>query len=211
MQITDVTPSLNNGLISLLEEGFLIIAIIGILLYIMTRRSRLFRAIDLSNMRISPIQISLILLLIAILCPAYLSIYPISVTDFEFNIFSMSWQIGQFNPINIQFGLYSLLVGLVFMFVKFIFIYQVFKYYYGETTQTRVIIFGLIGELQLMLFTMVMLPFVTATPGVSMAFPIPLPILLFSGFLILNVIPIPLPLEDWEELERFEDWWEKED
>ena len=50
MQITDITPSLNYGFISLFEEGFLIIAIIGIILYAMTRRSRSFRVIDLSNM-----------------------------------------------------------------------------------------------------------------------------------------------------------------
>ena len=174
MQITDVTPTLNYGLISLFEEGFLIIVIMGILLYVMTRRSKSFRVIDLSNMRISPSQISLILLLIAILCPAYLNMYPISVTDFEFNILSMSWQIVQFNPINIQFGPYFLLTSLVFMFVKFIFVYQVFKYYYGNTTETRVIIVGLIGESQLTLFSIVMLPFVFNTPGLGMAFPIPI-------------------------------------
>jgi hypothetical protein len=210
MQFTDIGPTLNNGIISLLEEGFLIVALIGIFLYIMARKSRSFRAIDVSSMKINPTRISLVLLLIAILCPAYLTIFSQGVTYPSIGLFSMSWQIGSFNPISIQFGPYFLLMSLLLMFMRIVFVYYIFKYYYGETTQTRVIIAGLIGELQPLLIGMATLPFVLATPGLGMAFPVPLPVLLFTGLLAMNILPVPPIQGDWKELEEQEDWWEKE-
>ncbi len=211
MQFIDVPSALNNGAISLLGEIFLIVVIVGGLLHLMNRRSRSFREIDLSKVKLSPTHISLLLLLIAILSPAYLNIFPGDISGFSIGMFSMSWQIAVSNTLFILFGPDFLVLSLILMCMKIVFVYQVFKFYYGETTKTRVIIAGIFGEIQLLLIGLATLPFILATPNVGVAFPIPLPILLLTGLLALKFLPPPPVQGDWKDLEKPEEWWEKQD
>jgi hypothetical protein len=206
-----ITPVGYYGIISIMTEIFLIFTIIGILLYTMNKRSKSFRAVDPRNMRMSTTYIAFILLLIAILAPAYLNVYPQLGFYPEIMVFAMSWQISGNNLTIFMFDPASLLLAFLLMFLKFVFIYQLFKYYYHATTKSRVVTVGIISELQLTLFGLVMVPFTINTPGLAVMLSIPLPLLLLTGLLVLKLIPAPPLLGDWEELEKPKEWWEDKD
>ena len=204
-------PTGNYNIISIMTETFVIFVVIGILLYIMNRRSKSFRAVDPRNMRISITNIAFILLLIAILGPAYLNVYPRTGFYPAIVVFAMSWQISGYNLNIFLFGPDFLLVAFLLMFLKFVFIYQLFKYYNHATTKNRVVTVGIISELQLTLIGLVVIPLAARTPGLAVVLSIPIPVLLLIGLLVLKFIPAPPLLGDWEELEKPEEWWEEDD
>ncbi|MDH4214056.1 MAG: hypothetical protein OEV85_09060 [Candidatus Thorarchaeota archaeon] len=208
MQITDATPVGYYNIISIITETFVVFIIIGTLLIIMNRRSRSFKAVDLKNMRMNITNIVFILLLIAILSPASLNIYPRTGFYPSVTIFAMSWQISDSTPNIFMFGPEFLLIAFLFLFMKFVFIYQLFKYYYHMTTKNRVIIVGIISEFQLTLIGLAIIPLAFGTPSLAVMFSLPIPVLLLTGLLMLKFIPAPPLLGGWEELEKPKEWWD---
>jgi hypothetical protein len=207
MQITDVPPIGNYQIVTIMTEAFLIAAIIGTLLYIMNRRSKSFQAINPKSMKLSTTRIALILLMIAILGPAYLNVYPRTGFYPSMAVFAMSWQMQDFVTSILFFGPDFLLVAALLMFLKFVFVYQIFKYYYRATTKNRVIAIGVISELQLTILGLAVIPLTFRTPGLSIMLSIPIPVLLLTGLLMLKFVPVPPLLGDWGELEKPKEWW----
>jgi len=211
MQIEDVTPPGNYNVVPLMTETFVVFVFIGSFLYIINRRSKSFSAVNQKNMRMSTTNIALVLLMIAILSPAYLDIYPRTGFYPSIAIFAMSWQISDY-PLNIfMFGPELFLVAFPFMFLKFVFIYLLIKYYFHMTTRNRVIIVGIFGEVQLTLIGLAIIPLAIRTTGLAVMFSLPIPILLLAGLLVLKFIPAPPLLGDWDELEKPKEWWDGND
>jgi hypothetical protein len=197
--------------VSIITETFAVFAVIGILLYIMNRRSRSFSAVDPRNMRMRTTNIVLLLLLIAVLSPAYLNVYPRTGFSPSITVLSMSWQFADYPFSIFMFGPEFFLAGSLFMFLKFVFIYQLFKYYFHMTTKNRVIIVGIFSELELTLIGLAIAPLAGGTTGPAVVFSLPIPILLLAGVLVLKFIPAPPFLGDWDELEKPKEWWEGND
>jgi len=204
-------PTGNYNIVSIMTETFVIFAVICILLYIMNRRSKSFSAVDPRNMRMSTTNIVLLLLLIAILSPAYLNVYPRTGFYPSITIFAMSWQFADYPFSNFMFGPEFLLATSLFMFLKFVFIYQLFKYYYHMTTKNRVIIVGIFSELELTLIGLAIIPLTVMIPSLAVMFSLPIPVLFLTGLLMLKFIPAPPLLGDWDELEKPKEWWEGND
>ncbi|MCK5264062.1 MAG: hypothetical protein KAR03_00510, partial [Candidatus Thorarchaeota archaeon] len=102
------------------------------------------------------------------------------------------------------------LVGLPFMFLRLVFVYNIYKYYLGATTRKRVVITGILAELQFALISLAIIPFGLSSPGIAAILSIPIPILLIVGLLMLRYIPKPKGISEWTELDEDKDWWDKE-
>jgi hypothetical protein len=199
------------SVIEIITETFAVFAVIGVFLYILNRRSRSFSAIDPRNMRMSTTNIVLLLLLIAVLGPAYMNVYPRTGYSPSIVVLAMSWQFADFPFAIFMFGPEYFLVSSLFMFLKFVFVYQLFKYYFHKTTKNRVIIVGIFSELELTLIGLAIAPLAGGTTGPAVVFSLPMPILLLAGVLVLKFIPAPPFLGDWDELEKPKEWWEGND
>ncbi len=142
------------------------------------------------------------LLLIALFGPSNLNMY---LELGQIYLVGMSWELGSF-----MLSFTFFLVGLPFMFLRLVFVYQVYKYYLGTTSRKRVVITGILGELQFPLISLLLVPICLLNPGLAVIISIPIPILLIAGLLVLRYIPKPKGTSEWTELDEDKDWWDKE-
>ena len=212
MQITnDILPSSPIGLNLVVTDFFLFFAVIGIFIYVLHRQSRSKKDLDISSMKPNLTILIASLLIVAIFAPSNLNLYPELDSDYFTHLVGMSWDITglSFGSMIFSFGFF--LVALPFMFLRFVFVYQVYKYYLGTTTRKRVIIAGVLGELQFALISLAIIPFGMSSEYLAAIISIPIPILLLVGLAILRFVPQPDRISEWTELEKDKDWWEKDE
>ena len=142
------------------------------------------------------------LLLIALFGPSNLNMYLELGRIF---LIGMSWELG-----GVMLSFTFFLVGLPFMFLRLVFVYQVYKYYLGTTSRKRVLITGILGELQFPLISLLMVPVCLLNPSLAVIISIPIPVLLIAGLLILHYIPRAQGVSGWTALDEDKDWWDKE-
>ncbi|MCK4568608.1 MAG: hypothetical protein KAU48_14970, partial [Candidatus Thorarchaeota archaeon] len=140
--ITDIPPS-TPGIVPLVTDVFLFIVLIGLFTYILHRQSQSQKNLDTSSMKPSLTVLIVSLLLIALFGPSNLNMYLEFEREALIYIIGMSWELG-----GVMLSFTFFLVGLPFMFLRFVFVYQVYKYYLGTTSRKRVVITGILGELQ---------------------------------------------------------------
>ena len=122
----------------------------------------------------------------------------------------MSWQIIWLSFESFMFSFIILIVFIPFMFLRLVFVYQVYKYYLGIASRKRVVTVGILAELQFALISLAIIPFGLSSPGLAAILSIPIPILLIVGLLMLRYIPKPKGISEWTELDEDKDWWDKE-
>ncbi len=199
--ITDIPPT-TPIIVPLVTDVFLFIVLIGLFTYILHRQSRSQKTLDTSSMKPSLTVLIVSLLLIALFGPSNLNMY---LELGRIYLIGMSWELGSFV---LSFTFF--LVGLPFMFLRLVFVYQVYKYYLGTTSRKRVVITGILGELQFPLISLLMVPICLLNPSLAVIISIPIPILLTAGLLMLRYIPKPKSISGWTELDGDKDWWDKE-
>ena len=202
--IDELPPYTPPGFVLLATDLFLFFVVIGIFTYILHRRSRLQKGLDTSSMKPSLTVLLVSLLLIAMFGPSNLNIYLEPLRVASLYLIGMSWELGGFG---LSFTFF--LVGLPFMFLRFVFVNQVCKYYLGTTSRKRVVIAGILSELQFPLISLAIVPFGLVSPGLAAIISIPIPILLFVGFLMLRYIPRSKGVTEWTELDEGKEWWDK--
>jgi len=202
MQITTDIPPTTPIIVPLVTDIFLFIVLVGLLTYILHRQSRSQKNLDTSSMKPSLTVLIVSLLLIALFGPSNLNIY---LEIGRIYLIGMSWELGSFI---LSFTFF--LVGLPFMFFRLVFVYQVYKYYLGTTSRKRVVITGILGELQFPIISLLMIPICLSNPGLAAIISIPIPILLIAGLLMLRFIPKPKCISEWTDLDEDKDWWDKE-
>ncbi len=202
MQITTDIPPSTPIIVPLVTDIFLFIVLIGLLTYILHRQSRSQKNLDTSSMKPSLTVLIVSLLLIALFGPSNLNMY---LELGQIYLVGMSWELGSF-----MLSFTFFLVGLPFMFLRLVFVYQVYKYYLGTTSRKRVVITGILGELQFPLISLLLVPICLLNPGLAVIISIPIPILLIAGLLVLRYIPKPKGTSEWTELDEDKDWWDKE-
>lgn len=209
MGIQDLPPSHAPDILAITVDMCLFIVLIGFILHIWHSRGKPFDSLDTSKMKIAPPYITLILLVVALFAPAYLGIYIQNDESLYFNLFGMTYQISVLNLSDAFFGVIFFLFGGLFMCLKLVFVYQIYKFYLHRTTRSSVVNWGILSELQFTLISLAILPFGLVTPSIAVLIPIPIPILLITGLLLLRFVPRPERKPGWMELEEEKDWWEK--
>lgn len=202
MQITTDIPPSTPIIVPLVTDVFLFIVLIGLFTYILQRQSRSQKNLNTSSMKPSLTVLIVSLLLITLFGPSNLNIY---LELGRIYLIGMSWELGSF-----MLSFTFFLVGLPFMFFRLVFVYQVYKYYLGTTSRKRVVITGILGELQFPIISLLMIPICLSNPNLAVIISIPIPILLIAGLLILRYIPKPKGISEWTELDEDKDWWDKE-
>jgi hypothetical protein len=210
MGIQDLPPSHAPDILAITVDMFLFCVLIGFILHLWHGRGKPYDSLETSKMKLAPSYITLILLIIALFAPADLGIYIQSDGSPFFNLFGMTYQISLLNISDAFFGIFFFLFGGVFMCLRLVFVYQIYKFYLHRTTKTKAVNWGILGELQFTLISLVILPFGLVTPYIAVLIPIPLPFLLITGLLLLRFVPRAERKEGWKELEEDKDWWQKE-
>ncbi|MCK5390775.1 MAG: hypothetical protein KAJ36_09800 [Candidatus Thorarchaeota archaeon] len=202
MQITTDIPPSTPIIDPLVMDVFLFIVLIGLFTYILQRQSRSQKNLNTSSMKPSLTVLIVSLLLITLFGPSNLNIY---LELGRIYLIGMSWELGSF-----MLSFTFFLVGLPFMFFRLVFVYQVYKYYLGTTSRKRVVITGILGELQFPIISLLMIPICLSNPNLAVIISIPIPILLIAGLLMLRYIPKLKGISEWTELDEDKDWWDKE-
>lgn len=205
MQITTDIPPSTPTIVPLVTDIFLFVVIIGLFTYYLHRQSQSQKVLDTSLMKPSLTVLIVSLLLIALFGPSNLNIYLELEREALLYLIGMSWELG-----GVMLSFTFFLVGFPFMFLRLVFVYQVYKYYLGTTTKKRVVITGILAELQFALISLAIIPIGLSSPGIAAILSIPIPILLVVGFLMLRYIPKPKGTSEWTELDEDKDWWDKE-
>jgi hypothetical protein len=202
------TPDLVGGM-TILGTMFFFVIITGIVVYVLQRNIRSQKGPDLSSMKPSLTILITLLFIIMLFAPSDINIYPSDGYYSSFQIIGMSWQLILSPYVSFMIDFTFLLVYLPFTFFRIVFIYYIYKYYHGKTTRTRVIIAGILGELQLPLIGLALIPIILSNPVLTVMLSIPIPILLIVGLLILRIVPRPLTVSDWTGSGESKEWWDK--
>lgn len=148
-------------------------------------------------------KIPLIIILVAVLAPIYIMFFPWN-DEIEFQIAAMTWL---FYYESSGFFFYPdpliWIQLLPLIFLRFAFVYQMLKYYKGNTTRKSVIVVGIISELQLWI-TLIPLYTIFVLPFNPEYFPIyvPIPDLLITSLLLMKLRPIKEATTPWIERVR---------
>ncbi|TFG12193.1 hypothetical protein EU537_10280 [Candidatus Thorarchaeota archaeon] len=140
-----------------------------------------------------PIPVSLVLILFLLILIFILPIamqihYPnvniMAVTWIWFyDLESFAWSI-----VIWQFSTWG--VGLVWSFSRFVFIFQIGRYFAGKTTKTRTLALGFLAELQMAIpYYGIMIHSVVLHGFVPYSFLLPTPIFLVIGWLFMRIHP----------------------
>jgi len=153
---------------------------------------------------------------IALLGPA-----AIMYSDYGFStsyqIVAVLWQVySYFDPYSpvpapqIYFEPLLIVGTLPLLFLRYIFVYLMYRLYTGKTTRKRTLLCGIAAELQIPAFYYILtLPsLLFYPPGYGFYFPliIPTPLLFISGYLIIRIRP-PATDASWIEEEPKSQWW----
>lgn len=211
MQQTDIIPPPGqNDLLFILMDVFIICIVIGAIIFWLHNYKKPHQGLDVSEMRLNPTTITVVMLILAILGPMAFNIYPRTGNWPLIYLIGMSWQIIGLSLADIIFSAIFFLVGLPFMFFRLVFVYQMYKYYRGLTTKKRTILVGILGEIQFPLIGLIIMPFALVNPFLAVIFSLPIPFLLVAGLVILRYVQVPQPIDGWKELDKSQDWWDQE-
>ncbi len=208
MQQADIPPPPGpNEPLLILMDAFIIFVFIGAIIFWLHNHKKPHQGLDISDMRISPTTITVVMLVIAVLGPAAFNIY---IEFGSIYLMGMCWQISNLTMSGLTFTAAFFLISMPFMFFRLVFVYQIYKYYRLLTTKKRTVIVGIIGEIQFPITGLLVIPFAISDPNLAVIFSIPVPILLVVGLAILHYVKTPRPVYGWEELDKTLDWWDKE-
>ncbi|MFW9807662.1 MAG: hypothetical protein ACFFFK_13120 [Candidatus Thorarchaeota archaeon] len=209
MQTTDITPQPGPSVLLFTVSNVLIIFfVISAIIYTLHFYKKPHMSLDISGMAISPTTITTIMLIIALFGPVSINFYPDPWFGPMVYFCGMTWQTIGFNLSYLMFSALLLLVSIPFMFLRLVFVYQIYKYYQGLVTRKRTFIVGVLSEIQFPLITFFIMPFTIGNPSLTSFIAIPIPLLLLVGLVILYFVNLPLPTDGWKELDTSQDWWE---
>ncbi|MGY5870916.1 MAG: hypothetical protein RTV72_01585 [Candidatus Thorarchaeota archaeon] len=213
MQITtdELPPITASQTLFVITDIFLFLVILGFFVYFLHRHSQSEKLPDTSSMKPSLTMLTSTLLLIALFGPSNLNIYPIPGHIASLYLIGMSWEIIALSLSDFVFSFAYFLVGLPFMFLRLVFVYQVYKYYLGGTSRKRVVITGILGELQLFLIGLAIIPVGLINPDIAVIISVPIPILLLAGLAMIRFYPRSQSVSEWTDLDEGKEWWEAQE
>jgi len=202
--ITAITTGIPGGTL-FIADAFIIVIITLVFISIIHRRSQSLKDREIGLMKPSLSVLISSLFIIALYAPAYINIY----LNFGYSfVVGMCWQIPSYG--SFYFSILNFIVGLPFMFFRIVFVYYIYKYYLRNATLKRVIIVGILSEVQFSLFGLVFLLNAIVNPYITIIFSVPIPILFIVGLLIIRTFPRPEGTSVWTKSKESNDWWEEE-
>ena len=161
--------------------------------YDLTLKSRLFATI---------------MLLIGLLSPVLISVYHYTMLP-EVFVQGMFWSYRQGSDwFDNGFLIYPsdlILAYFPLFLLRILPVFQLYRYYSGKTTRTRVLIASIIGD-GYFIFSGTIISLLAL--GYD-TFHLPLIFLTIISILILWIFPIPDPTTPWKSEENSESWWDK--
>jgi hypothetical protein len=158
---------------------------------------------------ISPLTVGAITGIVALFGPVVI----VFSSAQSFTIAAMAWifhsgSIDLFG--NFIFDINSLIASLPFTFLRFVFVWMIYRLYRGKTSLKRVAVIAIATELQVLaVFLAQFFPMISVYGGwASLPLPIPIPLLALVGFLLTRIAPPPED-ELWIEKEQIDYWWEE--
>ena len=143
----------------------------------------------------APSNVGSIFGVLSVICPLMILLHPIvGGSGLHFSIinlgFGFDYYFGQ-----IEIWVYeplALVSELIFVFFRFVFVYQIVMVYQGRTTQRKTVLAGILGELPMLLLSIsrdlvVFLQWLSG--GIMSSFMIPTPIILVIGLVLLRKYP----------------------
>ncbi|MGY5865369.1 MAG: hypothetical protein RTV41_12260 [Candidatus Thorarchaeota archaeon] len=211
MQVTDIIPpSEPNALLFTLMDMLLLIAFMAATVYWLHTYKKPHRGYDVSGMLLTPTAITTVMIILAILGPLSINLYPFGGPAGLFYLTGMSWQISGLGFGSVMFSVFFFLVVFPFTFFRLVYVYMIYKYFRGQTTKKRAVLAGILGEVQLPLIGLAIIPIGLVDPMIAVIITIPVPILLIVGLVLIQLVQIPQPIDGWKELDGTQDWWNKE-
>jgi hypothetical protein len=207
---TDVPPNSEFGILTIAADLFLFFVVIGLFYYFLNKSSQSKKLPDTGEMKPSLSTLVLLLLLIALFAPSHLNIYP-SHGHISYYLIGMCWQIIELSLAGFVFSFLFFLVGLPFTFLRLVFVYQIYKYYLGTSSKKRVVITGIIAELQLFLIGLAIIPIGLSEPLIAVVISLPIPILLLVGLVVIHSIQRTQEDTKWTGFDEEKDWWEEQE
>jgi hypothetical protein len=208
--VTDPIPPSYNPLPTILIDSLLLFAFIGAIIFWLHTYKKPHRGYDINQMSVTPTFITTFMLVLAIFGPVAINVYPYIGPSGIIALMGMVWQIPILGYGFPFFGLSFFFIGLLISTLRLVYVYMIYRYYREQTTRKRVVIAGILGELQMPLIGLAIIPIGFVDPMIAIMFSIPVPILLIVGLLILHLIQVPRPIDGWTELDESQDWWNKE-
>jgi len=116
----------------------------------------------------------------------------------SFGIYTTVGMLQSANPIPNPFAFIG---NLPLTFLRFVFVYQMYRLYQGRTTRNRALLVGAVSELQMTIIGI----FSVITPVFSLMsrYFIPVPILILVALIIMKV-----SRPTWKQYEEDRSWWE---
>ena len=210
MQSPVIPTSPGPGPLSfIMWDPLIIFAAICAIIYFLHYHKKPHTGLDLSKLPVKPPTITATMLVIAILGPVSVNIYPEGGLGPIINLTGMAWQIIGLNLHDAMFGVTFLLGALPFTFLRLVLVYQIYRYFCGLATVRNTILVGVLAELQYPLIGLFIIPFAIGNPSLAIVFVVPVPLLLIVGLTFLRYVTIPQPIDGWKELDKSTDWWEQ--
>ncbi|MFW9808044.1 MAG: hypothetical protein ACFFE6_01580 [Candidatus Thorarchaeota archaeon] len=163
---------------------------------------------------LTPSEATLLLLFVVLFVPAFASLRgPESRIAYDIN--SLMWRVIFYNDgtIALRLELYAL-GSLPYIFLKYLLVFQMYRYYRHLTTKKRVLILGILSEIQ----TVIMLDIIEVILLIltnaywtwsAYSWIIPIPIALVVCLLLLLLVPQPGSEPMWVEEQEEKSWWDE--
>lgn len=157
-----------------------------------------------SENSIPPVYIALFVGLVALLLPHSIYFYP----GEQLSIYSHVW--------SFRFGYSELVIysfsmwmnGLVFVGLRYVFAYQIGRYYMGAISKRRALLWGFVGEIPQLFMTGLYLlsPFlIPLYPQIVLLIPVPSSLIL--GYILMRINPVSKEPITWRGEKRNQGSW----
>ncbi|TFG94342.1 hypothetical protein E4H12_15335 [Candidatus Thorarchaeota archaeon] len=158
----------------------------------------------------SSTEVILLLLFVVLFFPSTYMIYSSEGGSRTSYIMSLMWRVLFYRDGRVELGLEPYIFDLHLFGLKFLVIFQVYKYFKHSTTKKRVLIIVLLSELQA--FLVADIPFIIqAFQGTltwtSFNWFIPIPVTLIVTCIVLIFVPRPESEPMWIDKEETKSWW----
>ncbi|MDF1540622.1 MAG: hypothetical protein P1Q69_17120 [Candidatus Thorarchaeota archaeon] len=153
-------------------------------------------------LKIKPWQLALVFLLLALLAPFQFLI----ISEDHLELISPTWiYFPIWNSIYI-YEMYAIINRLPFTFLRFLFALQIGRYYKKDITRTKVIAYGILGEVPSFFITLLYLlqPILSAYP---LVIGIPIPVIFAIAIYLMRSKSQPQQPLTWKGKKKVLDWW----
>ena len=161
--------------------------------------------------QMQPREVILLLLFVLLFLPTFATLRNLS-NSLAYSIDSWTWRLLFYRDGHITFREGLSLFYLQYHFLKYLLVFQYYRYNRYATTRKRVLLVAILSELQMILVIDVPM-LIQVIQGVNVwtnfVWYIPIPIVLIISIILLIFVPRPESEPMWIDKEKKKSWWQK--